>query len=280
MLNSVYHDAILHRDKTLSILRDSSYKEIIEKAKNNWIKYSPTNADSDIIGIDASFNSIKYQGLDLWVVTAVAVRTDNSIVCDLHKSGLGLVKDKLSSMANSMESKACENSLSDTNLILMDGSIHTKILMEIKEKNHPTIPKLFLQNSNIIFVSKTSDTRNEFKKYDSVAGDIFYYGKANKTAGYSKIYTDEKYGVHHKIISFFLRLSESQPLLKIEMFCNKCDDTMIKYLVDRMYKNSVMGYPYSLRLAHKNCKISVLDMQRFARLHGLLNETNSREVLN
>ena len=45
----------------------------------------PSNkVDSKIIGIDASYNSIKYQGLDLWVVTAVAVGADNSVIVDLH----------------------------------------------------------------------------------------------------------------------------------------------------------------------------------------------------
>ena len=84
MLSSVYLDAVHKRDATLLALQDSSYKDIVKKAKAGWIEYSPNKVDSKIIGIDASYNSIKYQGLDLWVVTAVAVGADNSVIVDLH----------------------------------------------------------------------------------------------------------------------------------------------------------------------------------------------------
>ena len=105
MLSSVYLDAVRKRDTTLLALQNSTYEDIIEKAKTGWTEYSPSKADSRIIGVDASYNSIKYQGLDLWVVTAVAVGADNSVVFDLHDNGLGLVKNSLSLMANHMESR-------------------------------------------------------------------------------------------------------------------------------------------------------------------------------
>ena len=62
-----------------------------KRQRHGWIEYSPNKVDSKIIGIDASYNSIKYQGLDLWVVTAVAVGADNSVIADLHDNGLGLM---------------------------------------------------------------------------------------------------------------------------------------------------------------------------------------------
>ena len=274
MLSSVYLDAVHKRDATLLALQDSSYKDIVEKAKAGWIEYSPNKVDSKIIGIDASYNSIKYQGLDLWVVTAVAVGADNSVIIDLHNNGLGLVKNSLPLMANRMEIEACASSYDNADLILMDGSIHSKT------SEGTGIPKLFLENPNIVFVSKSSDTNDEFGKFGSIAGDIFYYAHASRKAGYSRIQTDKRYGIGYEITYFYLRLSESQPLLKIEISCKEYTDSDVKKLADCMYKNSIMGYPYSLRLAHENCKISAADMQRFARLHGLGNEIGSREVLN
>ena len=107
MLSSVYLDAVHKRDATLLALQDSSYKDIVKKAKAGWNEYSPNKVDSKIIGIDASYNSIKYQGLDLWVVTAVAVGADNSVIVDLHDNGLGLMKNNLPLMANRMEIEAC-----------------------------------------------------------------------------------------------------------------------------------------------------------------------------
>ncbi len=273
MLSSVYLDAVRKRDTTLLVLQDSSYEDIIKKAKTGWIEYSPSKSDSKIIGIDASYNSIKYQGLDLWVIAAVAVGADNSIIFEMHDNGLGLVKNSLSLMANRMEVKVCKGSLDSADLILMDGSIHSKI-------SDGTVPKLFLENQNIVFVSKSSDVNDEFGKFGSIAGDIFYYGRASRKAGYSSMQTDYRYGAGCEITYFYLRLSESQPLLKIELSRKECTHADVKKLADCMYKNSIMGYPYSLRLAHENCKISTSDMQRFSRLHGLGNETNSREVLN
>ena len=170
MLSSVYLDAVHKRDATLLTLQDSSYKDILKKAKAGWNEYSPNKVDSKIIGIDASYNSIKYQGLDLWVVTAVAVGADNSVIVDLHDNGLGLMKNSLPLMANRMEIEACTKSHDNADLILMDGTIHSKIS---ESKDGTVIPKLFLRNQNV-FVSKSSDATDEFGKFGT-AGDIFYY---------------------------------------------------------------------------------------------------------
>ena len=41
MLNTVFKDAIINREKTLSILKGPEYDKIIQKAKENWIDYKP-----------------------------------------------------------------------------------------------------------------------------------------------------------------------------------------------------------------------------------------------
>jgi hypothetical protein len=41
MLNTVFKDAIINREKTLSILKGPEYEKIIQKAKEKWIDYTP-----------------------------------------------------------------------------------------------------------------------------------------------------------------------------------------------------------------------------------------------
>jgi len=68
-------------------------------------------------------------------------------------------------------------------------------------------------------------------------------------------------------------------LIKIELLGSDHGESEIKSLLDRLYKNSVSGYPYALKLAHNNCKISYTDLARLVSLYGLRNEIGSREVL-
>jgi len=48
---------------------------------------------------------------------------------------------------------------------------------------------------------------------------------------------------------------------------------------NKLFKTSVGGYPYSLKLAHNNCKISDKELGKMVSLLGLSNEIGSREVL-
>ena len=88
MLNSVLKDAIKKRDETLSILKGPKFEQIVKEAKSNWIDFSPTKQDVAAAGIDSSFNSTKFQGAELWAVTAVSVKSDGEILVDLHEHGL------------------------------------------------------------------------------------------------------------------------------------------------------------------------------------------------
>ena len=87
MLNSVLKDAIKKRDETLSILKGPTFEKIIRQAKSNWIDFSPTKQDVTAAGIDSSFNNTKFQGAELWAVTAVSVKSDGEILVDLHEHG-------------------------------------------------------------------------------------------------------------------------------------------------------------------------------------------------
>ncbi len=278
MLNSVLKDAIKKRDETLSILNGPTFEKIIRQAKSNWIDFSPTKQDVVAAGIDSSFNSTKFQGAELWAVTAVSVKSNGEILVDLHEHGLDS-NTELSSLASKMEVDACIESVDKTELVLMDGSLHSHFLK--REKTGPLVDAI-TKKKNVIFISKTSNTKKQFEDIGSIAGDIFYYNHATVTPGFSKIHEEQDL-VHSSkapaISSVFARLAESLPLIKIELLGSGYTDNDFKLILNKILKNSIGGYPYALKLAHNNCTISGKDLAKLAGIHGLSNEIGSREIL-
>ncbi len=277
MLNSVLKDAIKKRDETLSILKGPKFEQIIKQAKSNWIDFSPTKQDVTAAGIDSSFNSTKFQGAELWAVTAVSVKSDGEILVDLHEHGLDS-NPELASLASKMEIDACKESIDSTDLVLMDGSLYSQFLTRQKSLADSLVNTITKKN-NVIFISKTSNTKKQFEDLGAIAGDIFYYNHATVSPGFSKIHEDLKFGNDMIISSVFARLSESLPLIKIELLGSGYDNNDFKLILNKILKNSVGGYPYALKLAHNNCKISGKDLTKLASIHGLSNEIGSREVL-
>ena len=277
MLNSVFKDAIQNREKTLSILKGPKYEKIIQKAKENWVEYKPQKQDVVSAGIDSSFNSTKFQGAELWAVTAVSIKSDGEIIADLHDFGLD-TSPELATMASKMEIEACNMSIDDADLVLMDGSLYSQFMTRQASLTQIMIESMKKRN-NVIFISKTSNTRKQFEDLGAIAGDIFYYNHATTTPGFSKIFEDSKFGNDKIITSVFARLADSLPLIKIELFGSGHTDSDVIQVLNKIYKNSIGGYPYSLKLAHNNCKISGNDLTKLASIHGLSNEIGSREVL-
>lgn len=278
MRNTVYLDALRKREETLSVLKGQRFEQILQEAKRNWIEYTPQRQDAVIAGIDSSYNSTKFQGLELWVVTAVSIKSDGSIIKELYNQGLGTPNPDLTAQASKMEIDACIASIDKAHLVAIDGSLYSQFLTRqpsLIAMLNSTIKK----KNNVVFVSKTSVTRNEFSSLGSLVGDIFYYNHANKKSGFSKIFVDKNLGPGKVISSVYARLRDSTPLIKIELLGSDHNESEIKLLLDRLYKNSVSGYPYALKLAHNNCKITNADLARLVSLYGLGNETGSREVL-
>ena len=277
MLNTVFKDAIINREKTLSILKGPDYEKIIQKAKENWIDYTPEKQEVVSAGIDSSFNSTKFQGAELWAVTAVSIKSDGEIIADLHDFGLD-TNPVLASLASKMEIDACNMSIDSADLVLMDGSLYSQFMTRQASLTESMINAMKKRN-NVVFVSKTSNTRKQFEDLGAIAGDIFYYNHASRTPGFSKIFEDEKFGKDKVITSIFARLADSLPLIKVELFGTGYTNEDFKQVLNKIYKNSISGYPYSLKLAHNNCKISGKDLAKLASIHGLSNEIGSREVL-
>ena len=277
MLNSVFKEAIQNREKTLSILKGPKYEKIIQKAKENWVEYKPQKQEVVSAGIDSSFNSTKFQGAELWAVTAVSIKSNGEIIADLHDFGLD-TSPELASMASKMEIEACNISIDKADLVLMDGSLYSQFMTRQASLTQLMIESIKKRN-NVVFISKTSNTRKQFEDLGAIAGDIFYYNHATSTPGFSKIFEDSKFGNDKIITSVFARLADSLPLIKVELFGAGHTDNDVIQVLNRINKNSIGGYPYSLKLAHNNCKISGNDLVKLASIHGLSNEIGSREVL-
>ncbi len=216
--------------------------------------------------------------MELWVVTAVSIGTDGKIIFDDHKQGLGSDVSDLSSIASKMEIDACGKTVDLVDITLMDGSLYSQFMTRQSVLTH-TILRIMEKRNNVVFVANTSNTRMQFLDLESLAGDIFYYNHATKTPGFSKVHVDRKFGKDKAISSIYARLSDSTPLIKIEMLGDTHTEDEVKSLLDKLYKNSVRGYPYALKLAHKNCKISGADLGKLVSLYGISNEVGSREVL-
>ena len=277
MLNSVLKDAIQKREQTLSILKGPEFEQIIKQAKSNWVDFSPTKQDVTSAGIDSSFNSTKFQVAELWAVTAVSAKSDGEILVDLHDHGLDS-NPELASLASKMEIDACIGSIDKTDLVLMDGSLYSQFLTRQKSLSSSLVDAITKTN-NVVFISKTSNTKKQFENLGAIAGDIFYYNHATTSSGFSKIHEDTKFGNDMIISSVFARLVESLPLIKIELLGSGYDNDDFKLILNKILKNSVGGYPYALKLAHNNCKISNKDLAKLASIHGLSNEIGSRDIL-
>ena len=277
MLNTVYKDAIINRDKMLSILKGPKFEQILQKARSNWVEFTPTKEKVVTAGIDSSFNNTKFQGIELWATTAVSIKSDGEILVDLHKSGLGSADD-ISSVASKMEIEACEKTVEQVDLVLMDGSLHSQ-LMTRQANLGSSIVRIMKKKDNVIFIAKTSNTKKQFENFGSLAGDIFYYNHVTNKPGFSKIFVEKRYGADKIISSTFVRLSDSTPIIKLEFLGDHHDENEIRSVMNRLYKTSVGGYPHALKLAHNNCKISDKELGKMVSLLGLSNEIGSREVL-
>jgi len=277
VLNTVYKDAIINREKMLSILKGPKFEQILNKAKTNWNDFTPTKEEVITAGIDSSFNNTKFQGIELWATTAVSIKSDGDILVDLHDSGLGSDTD-LSRIASKMEIDACKKTVDEVDLVLMDGSLHSQFMTRQSVLDAQVV-RTMNKKKNVIFIAKTSNTKKQFENLGSLAGDIFYYNHVTNGPGFSEIFVERNYGPDKIISSTFVRLSDSTPIIKLEFLGGKHDNDEVKSIMNKLFKTSVGGYPYALKLAHNNCKISDKELGKMVSLLGLSNEIGSREVL-
>ena len=95
----------------------------------------------------------------------------------------------LSRIASKMEIDACEKSVDQVDLVLMDGSLHSQFMT--RQSTLDASCKNNEKRDNVIFIAKTSNTKKQFEKLGSLAGDIFYYNHVTNKPGFSKLFVEK-----------------------------------------------------------------------------------------
>lgn len=275
MLNEVLLDALKNRDVKISKVKDSNFTKVLAEASSRWVPYEPSPEKCESAGVDSSWNKRSFQGLHLYVVDAVAVTSSNKILAAEwdHDIAGSARADFLESKAMAMEALVAQKSISKVDVVCIDGSLISRLLNSAAEVAFEMVKRC----GNSIFVSKSSESRLQFGRIGSRAGDIYYYGHASTGAGFSvPVETPFRHAPLHEV---YARLRAHTPMIRIEVLGATSKQGMTKIL-DRLRYHSVAGYPYCLKLAHKKCKISNEDIDRLASIFSLRHEQGARDALN
>ncbi|MEO9362892.1 MAG: DNA double-strand break repair nuclease NurA [Nitrososphaera sp.] len=283
LFNEIVLDAIRNRDSRLARFRDASHDVIVKEAASRWIAFDPAaGKECKSAGIDSSWNKRSLQGLDLYVVAAVAVTSANEVIAkewedDISGSARGeQLEAKAMAMEASLAQKAAESGQVD--IVCVDGSLVSRLLKSTPE----AIASALKKYGNAIFISKTSESRAQFGAMGSKAGDIYYYRRASAgRAGFSVPQDSPFRGA--PVVEIYARLRESMPVVRIEVIRGARglgEQDAIKEIISMLRYHSVSGYPYCLKLAHKTCKVSNEDIDRLASIYSLQNEQGARDALN
>jgi len=282
LLKEVYLDALRHHQDKVGKLKDSNYSTIMDMAGSRWVAYSPKPRACVSAGIDSSWNKRAFQGLSLYAVDAVAVTSSNRIKAveyelDLADSARG---EALETKAMAMEASVASRALKDeedprVDIAFVDGSL----IPRLRGKSPAAVADYVEKYGNSVFVSKSSESRAHFGALGSRAGDIYYYGHSSKDQpGYSTPVYRTDAGT--ALTEIYARLRKSTPVVRLEILGRQPSEAEVQKTLDMLCYHSVSGYPYCLKLAHNNCKISDEEMERLAGIFGLQHEPGARLVLN
>ncbi len=280
MLHDIYLDAIKNREDKISGISLDLNRNIFGKAQELWKEYKPLSRGSMLVGVDSSYNKHNFQGFYLYVIDAVCVRLDGSIIAKKYESKIRVIDQRqFEAKSMWMESEVAAQAADTSDLVLIDGSLIARFILASSAAIRSALDLIY-KHSNIIFISKTSDSREIFDRMNSKVGDIYYFNCISNKAGYSRPYHitryEEKCG--RPVTVVFARLSDYTPLIKLE-FPKEVDETDVQRTIDQIAFQSVSGYPYVLKTAHNTAVITDADVKRLVSIYGLKNEISAREVL-
>ena len=278
MLHDVYLDAIKkHESKRAGISEsDSTNRKILEKARGLWVEYQPAASESVLAGVDSSYNRQRFQGFHLYAVDAVCVTKEGIILAKEIDHDIG-VKDQnqLEARSMEMETTVARKTADKADLILIDGSMISRFV-RASASALTSLTELIKDHDNVVFISKTSDSRDIFERMDSKVGDIYFFNHTGRKAGYGKPFLVTRYKEPVTIV--YARLSDFTPLMKFEL-PGDIPEHEVRRTLDQVTYGSVSGYPHVLKLAHKTVLVSDKDIERLASIYGLKNEIGARAVL-
>jgi NurA-like 5'-3' nuclease len=275
LLNEVFLDALKNRDAKISKVKDSHFAKILSEASSRWVPYEPAAEKCESAGVDSSWNKRAFQGLHLYVVDAVAVTSANKILAAEwdHDIAGSARAEFLESKAMAMEASVAQKAAGNVDIVCVDGSLVSRLLKSTFEAASEVVKRY----DSSIFVSKSSESKLQFGDMGSRAGDIYYYGHAGKGPGFS-IPVETQFR-HAPLFEVYARLRAHTPMVRIEVLGATSKQEITKIL-DRLRYHSVAGYPYCLKLAHNNCKISNEDIDRLTSIFSLQHEQGARDALN
>jgi hypothetical protein len=284
LLTDLYLDAIKNKEKNLSSIHGDGFDDLLKIASTKWVEYEPARKPSFSVGIDSSWNKKSFQGIDLFVIDCIAVSSNNQVLGSTWDYGISnITGDSLSAKAMKMEIEIAKSVLDKKpDYVCVDGSIISNLVHNKNVSYRENVQGLFENNkeTDVLFISKNSTSKNQFKEYGSRAADIYYYNKLGYKTGFSLANKNNFISDNFDVIEIYARLTSYVPLIKIEII-NRANitQTEIQSLIDRLYYHSIKGYPSCLKLAHQSCKITNNDVKRLASLYGFKNEFGSRDSL-
>ena len=275
MLKEVFLGALRNKDIKISKIKDSNFHKILAEASSRWISYESVPEICESAGIDSSWNRRAFQGLQLYVIDAVAVTSTNKVLAiEWEEDIAGSARSELlESRAMVMEASVAQKAAGKADNICLDGSLVSRLTKSKPEAASEIVKKC----TSCIFISKTSESRLQFGPMGSKAGDIYYYGHTCKEAGFSV--PVETQFCHAPLFEVYARLRDHTPVIRIEIMSNATEQE-VKSTLNKLRYHSVAGYPYCLKLAHNTCKITNDDIDRLASIYGLQNEQGARDALN
>jgi hypothetical protein len=178
-LSDLYLDAIRNKEKKLSSIHGDEFDNLLKIASTKWVEYEPTKKPSFSVGIDSSWNKKSFQGIDLFVIDSVAVSSHNHVLGSTWDYGISnITGDSLSAKAMRMEIDLAKSALDQKpDYVCVDGSIISNLVHNKNVTYKENIRGLFDsdEESDVLFISKNSTSKNQFKEYGSRAADIYYY---------------------------------------------------------------------------------------------------------
>ena len=278
MLKQVFLDALKTKEQKISRIRDSNYEAISKAAASSWKPYTPVARSCRSVGVDSSWNKRAYQGLNLYVVDAVAISSANEIVASDYVDDISdsARSESLETKAMEMEATVTEQAVESgkSDVVCVDGSIIARLNKRAASAASGEARKY----RNSVFVAKSSESRSQFGQLGSRAGDIYYYNRTSGScAGYSAPFEiSTPYGPVYEV---YARLRDNTPMVRVEIL-GQAGEQEVRGVLDALCYHSVSGYPYCLKLAHNACKVSDHDIDRIASIFSLQNEHGAMDALN
>lgn len=278
VLNDLIRQAVANKERVVGSL--DRCDAILEEARRRWTAHdAPRAAMPRTLGVDGSCNSISYQGVELWAATAVAATPDGrSEVTVEPRMEVGR-NPSLHDTMRRMEAEACARASEIAEVVLVDGSLRTVFIADDEAARNEVLRLIRGNETRIIFVSKTSEVDFEFGDMGSVAGDMWYYGKAGREAGFSRPLSKRAPRSSAQITSTYARVVRDAPLIKVEMLGGGIGEADVRGLLARLAAQCVGGYPQALRQAHNLCTITGEDMARVVPFLGIISPVGARAVL-